>query len=78
MSGHAAVKVLGAAIRDLRETKGLTLEGLASKADISYQYLSGIETGKENFSIRILEQITRALDVPLLHLVEKAYGPVGQ
>ena len=78
MSGHAAIKVLGAAIRDLREQKGLTLEGLASKAGISYQYLSGIETGKENFSIRILEQITRALEIPLWQLVEKAYGASGQ
>ena len=79
MSGHAtAVKIIGAAIRDLREKKGLTLEGLASKADVSYQYLSGIETGKENFSIRILEQIASALEVPLSRLVQQAYGGAGQ
>lgn len=69
-----AVKVIGGAIRGLREQRGLTLEKLASSASISYQYLSGIETGKENFSIAILEKIARALDVPLLSLIAVAYG----
>lgn len=69
-----AVKVIGGAIRGLREQRGLTLEKLASHANISYQYLSGIETGKENFSIAILEKIAKALDIPLLSLISAAYG----
>lgn len=76
--GHSnakmATKVIGAAIRELREERGLTLEGLAATADISYQYLSGIETGKENFSIKILEKISRALDTPIVTLISLAYG----
>lgn len=71
-----AVKVIGAAIRVLREQRGLTLERLAMNAGISYQYLSGIETGKENFSIAILEKVAKALDVPMLTLIAAAYKPV--
>lgn len=73
-NGQAAVKVIGGAIRQLRERRGLTLEGLAANAEISYQYLSGIETGKENFSIRILEKIARALDTPMVALIATAYA----
>ena len=73
-NGKAAVKVIGGAIRGMREEKGLTLEGLAANADISYQYLSGIETGKENFSIRILEKISRALNMPMVALISTAYA----
>lgn len=73
-NGKVAVKVIGGAIRQLREQRGLTLENLAANADISYQYLSGIETGKENFSIRILEKIAGALEMPVLALITDAYG----
>ena len=73
MQGKVAVKVIGGAIRQLRERRGLTLEALAASADISYQYLSGIETGKENFSIRILEKIARALELPMVALISQAY-----
>lgn len=76
-NGKIAVKVIGGAIRGMREQRGLTLEGLAANADISYQYLSGIETGKENFSIRILEKIARALDVSLVALISDAYSRDG-
>jgi transcriptional regulator with XRE-family HTH domain len=72
-NGNVAVKVIGGAIRAVREQKGLTLENLAANADISYQYLSGIETGKENFSIKILEKIARALEMPMAALISNAY-----
>jgi transcriptional regulator with XRE-family HTH domain len=57
----------------LREQKGMTLEGLASEAGISYQYLSGIETGKENFTISILEAVAEALQFPVKTIVALAY-----
>jgi transcriptional regulator with XRE-family HTH domain len=74
VNGKVAVKVIGGAIREIRVQRGWTLENLASNADISYQYLSGIETGKENFSIRILEKIAGALQIPMLSLISAAYG----
>jgi transcriptional regulator with XRE-family HTH domain len=74
VNGRVAMKVIGSAIRGLREQRGLTLERLATEAHISYQYLSGIETGKENFSIHILEKIARALDLSMMTLIASAYG----
>jgi len=68
-----AQKIIGACVRALREQKRLSQEALAAKAGISYQYLSGVETGKENFSIQVLESLARSLDLPLRALVVAAY-----
>lgn len=70
------MKLIGAAIRSIREQRGLTLERLAMNAGISYQYLSGIETGKENFSIAILEKVAKALNTPMLSLITTAYAGI--
>ncbi|HMJ65828.1 MAG TPA: helix-turn-helix transcriptional regulator, partial [Candidatus Binatia bacterium] len=53
--------VLGRFIRKLREQRELTQEQLARKTGITYQYLSGLENGRENFSIDILESLGKAL-----------------
>lgn len=68
-----AQKIIGASIRTIREQHGLSLEALAARAGISYQYLSGVETGKENFSIQVMEAISKALDLPLRTLITAAY-----
>lgn len=68
-----AQKIIGACVRALREQKRLSQEVLAAKAGISYQYLSGVETGKENFSIQVLESLAKSLDLPLRVLVAAAY-----
>ena len=43
-----AKDILGRFVRKLREQKELTQEQLASKTGITYQYLSGLENGREN------------------------------
>jgi transcriptional regulator with XRE-family HTH domain len=63
---------IGRAIRSYRESQGLTLEQLASKAGITYQYLSGVENGRENFTIGVLERLAAALELKLHKLVERA------
>lgn len=68
-----AQRIIGACIRALREQKKLTLSELANRAGISYQYLSGVETGKENFSISVLDAVSGALAVPVHLLVAAAY-----
>lgn len=68
-----AQQVIGLCIRAIREQRGYTLESLAEKAGISYQYLSGVENGKENFTIQVLECISEALKFPLKALVAQAY-----
>lgn len=69
-----AQQVLGACIRAIREQRGYTLEDLSERSGISYQYLSGIENGKENFTIQILEGVADALKFPLRSLVAQAYA----
>lgn len=66
--------VIGRTIRVLRESKGLSQEKLSAHAGITYQYLSAIENGKENFTIGILEGIANALAIEVLPLVEMAYA----
>ena len=68
-----AQKIIGAYVRALREQRGLSLETLAGQADISYQYLSGVETGKQNFSVQVLEALARALGIPFRALTVGAY-----
>ena len=65
--------ILGACVRSLRQQQKMSLETLAVKAGVSYQYLSGIETGKENFTVQILESLARALEIPVRALVVTAY-----
>lgn len=70
---NEAQKIIGACIRAIREQHRMSQESLATKAGISYQYLSGVETGKENFSIQVMESISKALGLPLRTLITAAY-----
>ena len=65
--------LIGQAVRALREQKKLTLEQLAPNAGITYQYLSGLENGRENFTISVLQRLAEALGIPLKSLVVLAY-----
>jgi transcriptional regulator with XRE-family HTH domain len=67
--------IIGRFVRKLREQKQLTQEQLAGKTGITYQYLSGMENGRENFSMDILESLARALACPLPHLIAGAFAP---
>ncbi|MGA2662596.1 MAG: helix-turn-helix transcriptional regulator, partial [Verrucomicrobiota bacterium] len=69
-----AKAILGRFVRKLREQSKLTQEQLARKAGITYQYLSGLENGRENFSIDILESVSQALNLPLEKLVVEAFS----
>ena len=74
MDEMQAKAVIGRFVRKLREQKQLTQEQLASKTGITYQYLSGMENGRENFSVDILESLGRALGCPLPQLVAGAFA----
>ncbi len=66
--------ILGRFLRKLREQAALTQEQLARKTGITYQYVSGMENGRENFSIDILDSLATALDCPLPQLVAGAFA----
>ena len=67
--------IIGRFIRNLREQKKFTQERLAGKTGITYQYLSGLENGRENFSIDILESLSQALACPMPQLIAGAFAP---
>jgi len=64
---------IGQAIRKLREESKLSQEELAFRSDITYQYLSAIENGKENFTIGVLEAIAAGLKCDLFKLLSEAF-----
>ena len=51
------------AIRILRKHRGLTQKDLAEQAGISRPYLTEIETGKKDGSVRAMRSIAEVLDV---------------
>ncbi len=52
-------------IKIIRKYKGMTQADLAKAAEISRPYLTEIETGRKDGSIRALKSIAGALDVSL-------------
>jgi len=56
--------VVGRNIKELRHVKGWSQEQLAEAADMDRSYVSGIEVGARNPSLRALERLARPLAVP--------------
>ena len=52
-------------IKVIRKFRGMTQDDLANAAGLSRPYLTEIETGRKEGSIRTLKAIAKALDVPL-------------
>ncbi len=63
--------VVGANVRALREARGVPQDELAYNADIHQTYLSGIENGKRNISLLVLERLAAALSVTEAELVRR-------
>lgn len=59
---------IGSALRDLRESRGLTARQLAGSSGISAAMISRIENGLVSPSISTLGALSRTLDVPLVSL----------
>ena len=52
-------------IRHLRDARGLTQEEVAYRAGIHVTYLSGIERGRRNPSLKNIRAVAQALNVPV-------------
>ncbi len=63
---------LGRALRGLRVERKMTLEALAKASDLHWTYLSGIERGRRNPTLKVLAAIASALDVTTSELVRLA------
>jgi len=68
---------LGHYIREQRKLAKLSLRELSRLADVSNAYLSQVERGLHAPSLRILQSVAKALDVPVEELVRMMPGPVS-
>lgn len=70
--GDVSLTYLGQRIREIRRMKRQSLVQVASAAEISVAMLSHIERGQTHPSLKSLERIRQALDVPMTRLFPHA------
>ena len=61
-------------LKEIRKSKGLTLEKLGKEINLSANYLSQIERGLANPSVAVLKRITKALGIQYMSLAEGEAG----
>jgi transcriptional regulator with XRE-family HTH domain len=72
--GMPGIAAIGARIRVERQSRGVSVRGLARDVGVSASLISQIETGKSLPSVSTLYAITTALGVP----VENLFDPAGR
>lgn len=63
--------VVGQNIRRERERLGIPQDELAHRADIHVTYLSGVENGRRNITLNVLERLALALGLAESELVRR-------
>lgn len=63
--------VVGDVLRDERRRQGRTLADVAGAAAVSLSYLSEIERGRKEVSSDLLDAVSGALDLTLVHVLER-------
>lgn len=58
-----AKEQIGKRIRELRNSQKISQEQLALKADIDRTYMTGVENGRRNVSIILIDKIIKALEI---------------
>jgi transcriptional regulator with XRE-family HTH domain len=69
---HARARALGSFIRVQRELANLSVRATAARAGISNPYLSQLERGLHEPSVRVLSAVARALHIPADTLLHEA------
>lgn len=72
------VQLLGANVRRYRKLKGLSQERLALDAGMERSYVSDLERGMRNPSVRALGRLAEALGLEPKALLETAPGMDGR
>lgn len=70
MDKEIAIKKVGLRIREIRESKNITIMALADKLDIEYNNMIRIEKGRTNPTLSTLYNISQALNVKLIDIVD--------
>lgn len=60
----------GQRVRELRKAKDLSQEALAAACGLDRTYISGIERGRRNVSLRNIELIATALGISISELMK--------
>jgi transcriptional regulator with XRE-family HTH domain len=68
--GHDLDRRIAARVRDLRASRGLTLEALAERSGVSRSMISLIERGESSPTAVLLERLATGLNVPLASLFD--------
>lgn len=63
---HYRCEIIGGRMRAQRQKRNMSLEQLAQETGLTKSFLSQVERGKANLSIRSLSAISAALKVPML------------
>ncbi|MDA8169682.1 MAG: helix-turn-helix transcriptional regulator [Nitrospiraceae bacterium] len=64
---------IGKKIQRVREKRGLTQEQLEEKTGINAKYISAVESGQKNVTVRTLDKIARGLDIELYEIFLFSY-----
>lgn len=60
----------GNRVKMLREQNGLSQEEFAYRSGLDRSYISGVENGRRNISLKAIYSIAEALDITLMELFE--------
>jgi methanogenic corrinoid protein MtbC1/DNA-binding XRE family transcriptional regulator len=69
MSLSAMLKKLGARIESLRKKRRWNQQALADRTGLDRTYISALEHGKQNVTLKVLLRLSEALEVPLESLI---------
>lgn len=69
MVAESLKAALGARVRDLRRSRGLTQEGLAEQLGVTPRYLAGIERGERNLTLDSVDALAAQLEVDAVSLI---------
>ena len=77
MRNRMDIDALGLRVRRLRQERGWSVLALAASASLSSRYITEVEAGRANPSLKALDQLAEAFDLTLAQLLPKvrAAGP---
>lgn len=70
MSSNAR-RLFAKRLKQIRQLKGLSQEGLADLASLHRTYVGSVERGERNISIDNMERLAEALDVDISELLKE-------
>lgn len=71
-------KAFGKALRELREKRGLSQEGFGFECDLHRTYISLIERGFKNPSLKTIIKLSKALSIKPSELIKKFEKHLGR